>query len=780
MSAKKGPFRRCSACSGKLPFQDHHSLCLFCLGETHSPTTCKHCREFTKATLKSRQQRLKYFLWNRTLSASQPSDMESVQSVSTVRSSVTLVSSSPPSTSKEVSTKVSKAKSKKLPTGKKSSSDVPSSSTSAPTKKKGPSKAASKAKAKTKEITLVVPPVSASVPSPFLEDSSRDRDSVSDLGAPIPPRQPPPVDLGKSPTVSQLDKLVAGAESMPLSPILTGRTTRSPSLLSESGRSASSPPPRGRPTKPVEDPVPRRPASHSADDEPLPKKPRHRRRHRRGHRRRRDSSPSDSEYSRGRKRSHRRRRRRDSSTESSSTSRDRRHRRKRSKYSYSSSSRSRSPRRTPSPNRPSETGSGKPTAPTDAPTAPPVAPPRRPAEECPPAPKKTPSGPKVPRPPSSPYHSEEEHPGEESSGAEDDTESEVSLEVPIPGEPLPPEAANLKPSSPSEDFSSYTQMVGRMAQALKLAIEQSPRREENLIFGDIEAERTHPVSLSFIPELMDLIKEFWDHPANATSISKRTENLYRIHGDNTSFLVMHPAPNSLIVESSSTKTPAKGHPTPTNKEGRKLEILARRMYSMTTFTLRAVNYLVAMGAYQKQLWSRVLPALQMAPDDIRQLCLDTHAEALTVSKYQRLAARHVAEATSKNFASLITLRRHAWLRSANIVEDIKTRVENLPFDATGLFSQNTDENLENLHKSKKTAKSYSVQPPPRQSKPQWRPKYTTQSYQQPSTSTYRPYGGNSSQRPPQASSSSSAAFRPQPSRKRQSFKAPGRKQKQYL
>ncbi|XP_078241458.1 uncharacterized protein LOC144586699 [Pogona vitticeps] len=192
---------------------------------------------------------------------------------------------------------------------------------------------------------------------------------------------------------------------------------------------------------------------------------------------------------------------------------------------------------------------------------------------------------------------------------------------------------------------------------------------------------------------------------------------------------MHPAPNSLVVESSSTKTPAKGHPTPANKEGRKLEILARRMYSMTTFILCAVNYLVAMGAYQKQLWSRVLPALEVAPEDIRQLCLNTHAEALTVSKYQRLAARHVAEATSKNFASIITLRRHAWLCSANIVEDIKSRVENLPFDASGLFSQNTDENLENLHKSKKTAKSYSIQPQSKPTKFQWRSRYATQTYQ---------------------------------------------------
>ena len=132
------------------------------------------------------------------------------------------------------------------------------------------------------------------------------------------------------------------------------------------------------------------------------------------------------------------------------------------------------------------------------------------------------------------------------------------------------------------------------------------------------------------------------------------------------------------------------------------------MYSMTTFVLRAVNYLVAMGAYQKQLWSRILPVLQVAPKDIRQLCLDIHAEALTVSKHQRLASRHIADATAKNFASLITLRKHAWLRSANIVDDIKTRVENLPFDASDLFNQSTDENLENLHKSKKTAKSYSI------------------------------------------------------------------------
>ena len=204
---------------------------------------------------------------------------------------------------------------------------------------------------------------------------------------------------------------------------------------------------------------------------------------------------------------------------------------------------------------------------------------------------------------------------------------------------------------------------------------------------------------------------------------------------------------------------------------------------MTTFALRALNYLVAMGAYQKQLWETVLPALQVAPEDIRQTCLNAHAEALTVSKHQRLASRHVADANARNLASIITLRRHAWLRSANIVEDIKARIKNLPFDATGLFNGSTDENLESLHKSKKTAKSYAVQQQSRTSKFQWRPRtqqqaYQQQTYQQPGPSTYRSFRSQAAPRSSQASSSASS-FKPQ-AYKRQSFKPGGKKSKQYL
>ena len=135
----------------------------------------------------------------------------------------------------------------------------------------------------------------------------------------------------------------------------------------------------------------------------------------------------------------------------------------------------------------------------------------------------------------------------------------------------------------------------------------------------------------------------------------------------------------------------------------------RKIYSFATFMLRVAKYEAAMGAYQKQLWSRVLPALESAPEETQDI-LNTYAEALTVSRHQRLASRHSADVSAKTLVSAVALRRHAWFRASGIIEDAKKQIEDQPFNAKGLFSEKTDDSLENLHKIKKTAKSYTVVP----------------------------------------------------------------------
>ncbi|KAL8173140.1 UNVERIFIED_CONTAM: hypothetical protein K2H54_040593 [Gekko kuhli] len=73
----------------------------------------------------------------------------------------------------------------------------------------------------------------------------------------------------------------------------------------------------------------------------------------------------------------------------------------------------------------------------------------------------------------------------------------------------------------------------------------------------------------------------------------------------------------------------------------------------------------------------------------------------------------------------IALRRHAWLRTAHLPDDIKAKVEDLPFDGEGLFHTTTDQYLTSIDDSRKTAKRlgfFSATP----SKPKqrtWTPRY---------------------------------------------------------
>ncbi|KAL8177421.1 UNVERIFIED_CONTAM: hypothetical protein K2H54_004478 [Gekko kuhli] len=59
-------------------------------------------------------------------------------------------------------------------------------------------------------------------------------------------------------------------------------------------------------------------------------------------------------------------------------------------------------------------------------------------------------------------------------------------------------------------------------------------------------------------------------------------------------------------------------------------------------------------------------------------------------------------------ATAVTLRRHAWLRSALLQTDIKQRTEDLPFDGCGLFHKTTDDALRDADESRRRARNLVV------------------------------------------------------------------------
>ncbi|KAJ7316168.1 hypothetical protein JRQ81_002330 [Phrynocephalus forsythii] len=74
---------------------------------------------------------------------------------------------------------------------------------------------------------------------------------------------------------------------------------------------------------------------------------------------------------------------------------------------------------------------------------------------------------------------------------------------------------------------------------------------------------------------------------------RRTDNLYRTHGEGTTFLDKHLLPNSVIVNATQNRAKSHSASAPSNMENRKLDLIGRHHYSLASFALRNSNYLCA-------------------------------------------------------------------------------------------------------------------------------------------------------------------------------------------
>ncbi|KAJ7324845.1 hypothetical protein JRQ81_017865 [Phrynocephalus forsythii] len=288
--------------------------------------------------------------------------------------------------------------------------------------------------------------------------------------------------------------------------------------------------------------------------------------------------------------------------------------------------------------------------------------------------------------------------------------------------------------SPAENLKQYSQMVQKIAKVMDLRVVQLDSDKSCIFFGHLNKKQRPPLHLGFIPALLKRSKVTLNNPSSTPLMPHRIDNLYRTHGEETTFLSKHPLPNSVIVNASQNRAKSSSMTTPRNRESKKLDLIGRRHYSLASFALRNSNYLCAMQAYTRHVLLKMLPVLDALPDDLRDKATSYHAEALSLLDYETIAARHAADAASKQLAMAVFLRRHAWLRTANITDDARNRIEDSPFDGEGLFALSTDESLDNIQKMRRAAKSYTYYGTStqcsfhfQQQQPSWR--HSNQSYQ---------------------------------------------------
>ena len=127
--------------------------------------------------------------------------------------------------------------------------------------------------------------------------------------------------------------------------------------------------------------------------------------------------------------------------------------------------------------------------------------------------------------------------------------------------------ADPRPPSPSPDLHTYSELILRLAKALKLQAQNHPSQHSDPHYDQIDKTNTAPIQLAMMPCLMDVAKGLLDKPSTEPLGYRRVESYYKIFDTGMNFLAKQPSPNSLVIAASQPKS--KGHQllAPNNREG---------------------------------------------------------------------------------------------------------------------------------------------------------------------------------------------------------------------
>ncbi|XP_067329499.1 uncharacterized protein [Anolis sagrei] len=309
----------------------------------------------------------------------------------------------------------------------------------------------------------------------------------------------------------------------------------------------------------------------------------------------------------------------------------------------------------------------------------------------------------------------------------------------------PPTAALQTEPDPdplqAEEFKNFSALLIRLSRSLNLAVPQPTKAVDDPCFTSSEQQRPMSTILPTLPYLLEVLKTEGVSPALVPATPKRAENLYRIDLTAASWLAKLPRANSVVTDAQ-PKPVQRNQASPSDKEGKKLDAMAKKFYSSACLFARMAHYGVYMSVYQTHLWNKILPYLDLLPMADQPMAKAFAQEALLLSKLQKDLAKNTADTSGKLIAGAVALRRHAWLRASTLSPSARTLIEDLPMDQTGLFNPETDSQLKHSHEMKQTVTKYDQQP--YQQRQRWGNYYHYPTYQR---GRYNPHSYRGKQRP---------------------------------
>ncbi|XP_042327966.1 uncharacterized protein LOC121932922 [Sceloporus undulatus] len=250
-----------------------------------------------------------------------------------------------------------------------------------------------------------------------------------------------------------------------------------------------------------------------------------------------------------------------------------------------------------------------------------------------------------------------------------------------------------EPSSPTDDLRSFNEHIIKMARALDIELSFPEEEARDPVECRVHGRVPTPPSIPLLPSLESIVRRSWDAPASLVGSSRRIESLYRISPSSCSWLAEHPKQNSAIVEGAQQGFVPKQATSPVDREARKVDGLAKKAYSAAALVVKAINYNACMGAYIQTLMEGISPLIPDVPDELQRRLVEIRDEAHSIGSWLITASRKVADCARRAMSASMALHRHVWLRGSDLNSNMKSAIEDMPLDGTGLFHAETDERL---------------------------------------------------------------------------------------
>ena len=179
----------------------------------------------------------------------------------------------------------------------------------------------------------------------------------------------------------------------------------------------------------------------------------------------------------------------------------------------------------------------------------------------------------------------------------------------------------------------------------------------------------------------------WEKPSTVPAVSRNLARRYKATSGDPAFLTIHPSPESLVVQASCSRRQGSGAfpTTPADRESKKHEQVAKKVFSSGSMALKSLNVVCILGRYAHALWESAQALMVHLPEeakpDFRELVVGGQCAAQQIIQ----AGPDTADSVARSMATSVAMRRQAWLRGSGFSQDVQNTFQDLPFDVVSLF-----------------------------------------------------------------------------------------------